>query len=74
MIYAIAYCRVSSKDQKDEGVSLEVQKDICTEYAIEKGITIVKKWVVDEPASKPGRKHFRMMLDYAEKIKLNISW
>jgi DNA invertase Pin-like site-specific DNA recombinase len=62
MLECVIYCRVSSKEQKDEGISLDVQEEMCEDYAIKNGLAIQKSWVVDEPASKPGRKHFNEML------------
>ncbi len=61
---------MSSREQKDEGISLEVQEELCQDYADEKGLVVVKRWVVDEPASKPGRKGFNAMLAYAEKNRV----
>lgn len=37
-INAVIYCRVSTKEQVDEGNSLESQQKICVDYA-------TKKWV-----------------------------
>lgn len=67
MLECVIYCRVSSKEQKDEGISLDVQEEMCEDYAIKNGLAIQKSWVVDESASKPGRKHFNEMLAYAQK-------
>lgn len=62
----IAWARVSSARQKDEGWSLDQQEERLREYATRTGGEIVKTYVVTETASKHAeRKTFREMLDYA---------
>ena len=63
----VIYCRVSSGKQKEEGTSLEIQEERCRTYALEHGMEIKKLWIVDEPATKVGRKAFNEMLQYIQK-------
>ena len=58
----VAYYRVSSKRQKDEGVSLEAQKKLIREYAKRNNFLIVKEYSIDESAKKPDRNIFNTML------------
>lgn len=56
--------RVSSKRQKDEGVSLEAQKKVIKDYCLKNGIEIVKTFEVDESAKNNDRKIFLEMVTY----------
>ncbi len=58
-----AYYRVSSREQKDEGYSIEAQQKRVQEYAEKKGLEIVKEFVEIETAKKAGRKVFNEMID-----------
>lgn len=42
------YCRVSTKGQKEEGSSLESQKEACLKLAIERGYDVPEKYVFEE--------------------------
>ena len=70
MINAIAYTRVSSREQVDEGNSLAVQKHIISEFAQKNGIKI-NKWFVEEgeSAKTANRTKLKEMLTYAVKHK-----
>ena len=57
----VAYYRVSSKRQRDEGVSIEAQRKLALEYAMRCGYTIVKEYAVDESAKRADRKIFTEM-------------
>lgn len=59
----IAYYRVSSKRQKDEGVSIEAQQKLIRDYCTRKGYEIVKEFSIDESAKAKGRKIFTEMMD-----------
>ena len=59
----IAYYRVSSKRQKDEGVSIEAQQRLIRDYCTRKGYEIVKEFSIDESAKAKGRKIFTEMMD-----------
>ena len=69
---AICYFRVSSKEQSDEGFSLEAQRDHLRKYAKEKGLTIVAEFEESESASKPGRPAFGKMLEYIKVSKEHL--
>ncbi len=62
----IAWARVSSVRQQEEGWSLEYQEEKLREYATRNGGQIIKMYVVTETASKQAeRTTFREMLTYA---------
>lgn len=75
---AISFCRVSSKRQKDEGVSLEVQEKTIEKYCNDKNFTTLKKYSIDESSTRGARKEFHKMLEYAEecpgKVAIIISY
>ncbi len=69
----VIYTRVSSKEQADEGYSLEAQEKLLKEYAEKQGFDVVKTYKIAETASKDHvRKIFREVFDYATKNKINI--
>ena len=62
---AVAMFRVSTKEQADEGFSLEDQKQRILAYCKEEGLNLIKTWESSETASKHGkRKDFNEMLRY----------
>lgn len=63
---AISFCRVSSKRQKDEGVSLDVQEKTIKKYCQNKGFNILTTFSIDESSTRGARKEFHEMLEYAE--------
>lgn len=67
---AIAYTRVSSRRQVDDGNSLDTQKQILTEYARRNNIKI-NKWFVEEgeSAKTADRTMLKKMLEYSIKHK-----
>jgi site-specific DNA recombinase len=58
----LAYYRVSSKRQKDEGVSLEAQRKLIREYAKRNNLYILKEFEVDESAKKEDRRIFQELI------------
>jgi site-specific DNA recombinase len=58
---AVAYARVSTKEQERTGHTLPVQSKNMEEYAKNKGLKIVKEFVVAESASKRDRKYYQEM-------------
>lgn len=65
---AVAYCRVSSKEQEETGYSLPAQEKLLKEYADRKGLDTVKVFSVAESASgAKQRKVFAEMMEYVEK-------
>ncbi len=74
---AILTARVSTKEQAEEGYSLDAQKKLLEEYGLRKGFTFAEKFVVPESASgKQERKEFNRMMDYLDEhpeIKIVLS-
>jgi DNA invertase Pin-like site-specific DNA recombinase len=58
----VAYCRVSSKRQKDDGVSLEAQQKLLKDYASRNDIVICKTFEIDESAKENDRLIFQEMI------------
>jgi len=63
-VYCVGYCRVSTKDQEENGLSLDAQEDLLRNYATEEDLTIVKMFRCSESAKDEGRKVFNEMLNY----------
>lgn len=62
----VAFARVSTKVQGDEGYSLEVQEDRLIAYSRKKGGEIVRLWKATESAFKEYKRHdFLEMIEYA---------
>lgn len=67
MEQAILWARVSTKEQAEEGYSLDAQIKLLRDYAEKNSLRIVKDFVVPESASgRQERKRFQEMLDYLE--------
>ncbi len=62
MIEAVMYTRVSSREQEQEGYSLEAQSKIVREYAEKDGMRIVQAFEDVETAKVTGRKQFGEMV------------
>jgi site-specific DNA recombinase len=68
----VLWCRVSSEEQKS-GFSLDAQERILTDFAKQKGITVVRIFRVAESASTATkRREFKAMLAFIEKEKIPI--
>jgi len=61
---AVLYARVSSKEQREEGYSIEAQVRLLREYAVKQGFVITEEFIDVESASKSGRTGFNAMLAY----------
>ena len=67
MEFAVLWARVSTKEQAEEGYSLDSQIKLLRKYAETNNLKIAKEFVVPESASgKQERKRFKEMLDYLE--------
>jgi DNA invertase Pin-like site-specific DNA recombinase len=67
---AVIYCRVSTKEQVDEGNSLVSQERICREYAMKEGYEVVQVFIErGESAKTARRKELQQMLDFCTKKK-----
>jgi DNA invertase Pin-like site-specific DNA recombinase len=64
---AVLYARVSSKEQREEGYSVEAQLRLLREYATKQGFDIAEEFIDVESASKSGRTGFNAMLAYLQK-------
>lgn len=65
---AIVFARVSSKRQKDEGVSLDVQMEAIKKYCNEKKLKIVEEFCIDESSMRGNREQYHEMLDLAQSL------
>src|SRR5712671_2856347 len=66
MISAIAYARVSSREQEREGYSIPAQRKLLSEYARARGFSTKHEFIDIESAKNPGRKEFTKMLRLLE--------
>lgn len=62
----VAYYRVSSRRQKEEGVSIEAQKKLIHDYCARSGYVIAKEFEIDESAKKEGRKAFQELITFVQ--------
>src|SRR5947209_6747310 len=67
MNHALLYARVSSKEQREEGFSIEAQVRLLCDYAVKQGFVIAEEFIDVESASKSGRTAFNAMLAYLRK-------
>ncbi|OQB05030.1 MAG: putative DNA-invertase from lambdoid prophage Rac [bacterium ADurb.Bin212] len=74
MANAIIYCRVSTKEQVEEGHSLETQERICREYAERKEFKLLREPFVEEgeSAKTTARPVLQDLLRYCTKNYKNI--
>src|SRR6185437_5319676 len=61
---AVIYTRVSSREQEQEGFSLDAQSKILREYASRNGFEIIRAFEDVETAKTAGRKHFGEMVAF----------
>lgn len=70
---AVIYCRVSSKEQVDEGNSLVSQERLCREYALKEGYEIVEIFIEKgESAKTADRKEWLRLTAFCEDKKNHI--
>jgi len=72
MIKAVAYARVSSKEQEKTGYSIPAQIKIIKEYSIDNNIKIQKIFKDSETAKKAGRKDFNLMLQFLKENSIKL--
>ena len=58
------YCRVSSKEQEEEGFSIPAQTRLLRDYATRKGFEVVHEFEEADTAKTTGRKAFELMLKF----------
>lgn len=61
---AIAYCRVSTKEQEEKGLSLDAQEDYIREWIKSNGCDLVRVFKVQESARTTERKHLKDAFRY----------
>ncbi len=61
---AVSYARVSSKDQEREGFSIPAQRKLLNEYAIDRGLSVVREFKEAETAKEAGRSAFTEMIAF----------
>ena len=66
MIAAVAYARVSSREQEREGYSIPAQRKLLAEYARSHGLQVEREFIDIESAKNPGRKEFGNLLRLLE--------
>jgi DNA invertase Pin-like site-specific DNA recombinase len=66
---AVIYARVSSREQHQEGYSIEAQLKLCRAFAEKNGIDVVREFVEIESAKSTGRKEFGRMLEFFARSK-----
>lgn len=65
---AVTLARVSSKEQEEEGYSVDAQTLYLKKYCDTKSLKVIKAFKIAETASKPEmRKEFQQLLDYLAK-------
>lgn len=69
---AIAYLRVSSKEQEREGNSILAQKRIIEDYALKNHFDVIKIFQEAETAKKAGRKEFSRMVEYVKQNEIKV--
>src|SRR5665213_858524 len=70
---AVIYCRVSTKEQVDEGNSLHSQEKLCREYCHKNGFEIAETFIDQgESAKTANRPELQHLLDYCTLKKNDI--
>ncbi len=69
MTPAVLYARVSSREQQQEGYSIEAQVKLLRSYAAKSGMEIVHEFIEIESATAAGRKSFGEMLSFLRHSK-----
>jgi site-specific DNA recombinase len=61
---AVAYARVSSKEQEREGFSIPAQLKSLADYAAAQGLSVIEQYVDVETAKQTGRTAFSQMMTF----------
>lgn len=70
---AVVYCRVSTKEQVEEGNSLKTQERICREYALRNGYEVVEVFIEQgESAKTADRTELKKLMTYCSNKRNNI--
>ena len=60
---AVIYARVSSREQEEEGYSIDAQLKALRKYAEKNGFSVVAEYVDIQTATQQGRKDFERMVN-----------
>jgi site-specific DNA recombinase len=63
----VLYARVSSKEQEQEGYSIQAQLNLLRDYAAQENLEILKEFIDVETAKVAGRMQFNAMLAFLKK-------
>jgi site-specific DNA recombinase len=66
---AVIYARVSSREQKEEGYSIEAQLKLLRSYAQKNGFRVIGEFVDVQTAKDPGRDKFDEMVKTLKSLK-----
>ncbi len=66
---AVIYARVSSREQQQEGYSIEAQLKLARAFASKNGFDVVREFVDIESAKSAGRKEFGNMVEFLRRSK-----
>ncbi len=70
---AVIYCRVSTKEQAEEGGSLATQEKLCKDYALKNGFEVTEVFIEQgESAKNANRTELKRLLDYCTSKKNGI--
>jgi site-specific DNA recombinase len=64
---AVLYARVSSREQREEGYSIDAQLRLLREYSEKHGFTLLREFIEAESAKATGRTEFSAMLTFLRK-------
>ena len=67
---AVLYARVSSREQREEGYSIEAQVKLLRAAASKDGIEVVREFIEVESAKAAGRKQFAEMVTFFKRNRL----
>lgn len=70
---AVILARVSTKEQEEEGISLDAQIDRLREYCKRKGLEVIKEFELTESSTQGKRKGFYEAFDYIKKQECRIA-
>jgi site-specific DNA recombinase len=66
---AVIYARVSSREQQQEGYSIDVQLKLARAFASKNGFEVAKEFVDVESAKSSGRREFGNMVEFLKRSK-----
>jgi site-specific DNA recombinase len=66
---AVIYARVSSREQEEEGYSIDAQLKALRKYAEKNGLTVIGEYVDIQTATQQGRKEFERMVLELKRLK-----